>query len=158
MGKILAICVVCVCIACAIIAVFYDINALCSFVVGFLGFVCVIFGSMFALVKKLKQAKETSQNANLDSSFNAESSAQNAQDMQDDKATTKDTSFSQRFVIGAQISLSLLRMLSYVGFGALVIILLEYKLFVLGWFFIGLLCGLVVALIGGFMATKANML
>lgn len=154
MGKILAICVVCVCVACAIIAVFYDINALCSFLVGFLGFVCVIFGSMFALVKKLKQTKETS----LDSSFNAESSAQNAQDMQDDKATTKDTSFSQRFVIGAQISLSLLRMLSYVVFGALVIILLEYKLFVLGWFFIGLGLGLVVALIGGFMATKANML
>lgn len=116
-----------------IIAFMQNIESFASFEVGFVGFLFIVGSSFFALLKRVKSKKTKSQN-------NSEESKNTKDDIESDKSPN----FSARFILGTQMSLSFLRILSYIIFAILLIGLLEYQLFNPIWFGIGLCMGIVI--------------
>lgn len=116
-----------------VIAFTQNIESLASFEAGFIGFTFVVGSSFVILYKRVK-----AQNSVIET---------DKKEAQEQELQEKMPNFSTRFVIGAQTSLSFLRVLSYVLFALMLIALFEYQLFSLSWFFAGL-CVAMIMLIG----------
>ena len=115
------------------IAFTQNIASLASFEAGFLGFSFVVASSFATLLKRVK-SQDTS----------TSSDDKNLVQQQETNSTQNTPNFSTRFVIGTQMSLSFLRVLSYVLFALMLIGLFEYQLFVLKWFFGGLCIAMII--------------
>ncbi|MCH5314038.1 MAG: hypothetical protein J1E28_06585 [Helicobacter sp.] len=136
------------------IAFMQGVESLASFEVGFVGFALVVGSSFIALFKRVKanMQEESQKSMPNEIAKQQESLRQNSQEslqeqnqeLQKVQEEDKNTQFSTRFVIGAQMSLSFLRVVSYVLFGLMIILLLEHQLMSLQWFFIGLSAAMVV--------------
>ncbi|WP_334082680.1 hypothetical protein [Helicobacter typhlonius] len=138
--KFLGILIIIACVGGAI-ALMQSVASLASFEVGFVGFSLIVGGSFITLLKRLKNQDSTKDNDRK------ESKKQESKEQETQEAQEKMPSFSTRFVIGAQISLSFLRLVSYVLFALMLIALFEYQLFALSAFFVGL-CIAVVVFVG----------
>lgn len=158
--KILGILIVIACVG-GIIALIQSVASLASFEVGFVGFSLIVGSSFITLLKRLKtqdsatesiKDNDKKEQKNQDNQDNQETNPQKAQYEQE-----KMPNFSTRFVIGAQISLSFLRLLSYVFFALMLIALFKYQLFTLSAFFIGLCIAVVVFVgLGFWIITQAK--
>lgn len=127
-----------------IIAFIQNIESLASFEVGFLGFLFVVGSSFATLLKRVgAQNSPTSEDKDLPQAEET-NNAQNT------------SNFSTRFVIGAQMSLSFLRVLSYVLFALMLIGLFEYELFVLKWFFAGLCIAMILCVAIGILCVSKS--
>lgn len=126
-----------------IVACFFSLGALLSFEVAFLGFVSVVGSSFVGVLKRVKAQQDSI-------SQDAEESKES-----NNQAKRDNSGFSARFVLGTQMSFSLLRMLGYIVFTGLILLLLHYGFFSLVWFFVGL-CAALVVLVGlGMLMVKA---
>lgn len=149
----------------ACVAWFFGLSALLSFEVAFLGFVSIVGGSFAGVLKRVKAQEQDyisqdSVSLDLQQNLTQDSQPQDSQLAEETKeshnqAKQENSSFSTRFVLGTQMSFSLLRMLGYIIFTGLILLLLHYRLFSLVWFFVGL-CVALVMLVGlGMFAVKA---
>lgn len=150
--------ILCVALLGGFVAYFFDLGALLSFEVGFLGFLSVVGGSFLGVLKRVKAQGQDS----LDSSGDFGDSYKDSNDANDveskdskNQAKQENSSFSARFVLGTQMSFSLLRMLSYIVFTGLILLLLHYRFFSLIWFFVGLCVSLIVLVGLGMFMVKA---
>lgn len=155
--KILGILIVIACIG-GIIALIQGVASLASFEVGFVGFSLIVGSSFITLLKRLKtqdSATESIKDNDKKEQKNQDNQETNPQKAQYEQE--KMPNFSTRFVIGAQISLSFLRLLSYVFFALMLIALFKYQLFALSAFFIGLCIAVVVFVgLGFWIITQAK--
>lgn len=144
-----------------LVALLFGMGALLSFEVAFLGFVSIVGESFAGVLKRVKAQEQDS--ISLDSRQDLDMQQSLTQDSQLAEETKKshnqekqeNSSFSTRFVLGTQMSFSLLRMLGYIIFTGLILFLLHYRFFSLLWFFVGL-CVAFVVLVGlGMFAVKA---
>lgn len=134
------------------IAFMQGVESLASFEVGFVGFALVVGSSFIALFKRVRANMQEESQKSMPNEIAKQQVRQNSQEslqeqnqeLQKVQEEEKNTQFSTRFVIGAQMSLSFLRVLSYVLFGLMIILLLEHQLMSLQWFFIGLSAAMVV--------------
>lgn len=145
----------------ACVAWFFGLSALLSFEVAFLGFVSIVGGSFAGVLKRVKAQEQDSislasrQDLDMQQSLTQDSQLAEETKESHNQAKQENSSFSTRFVLGTQMSFSLLRMLGYIIFTGLILLLLHYRLFSLVWFFVGL-CVALVALVGlGMFAVKA---
>lgn len=114
--------IICVGVAGGIVSSLHGLNALSSFEVGFVGFVCVVMSSFVAIIKRI-QAQEDS--------FDSESSESKSQAPK-----------HSRFIVGTQVSFSFLRLLSYGFFVLGLVVLMRYGMLHL-W---GLFAGMILAM------------
>lgn len=148
-----------------IVAWFFSVGALLSFEVAFLGFLFVVGGSFVGVLRRVKAQQQdcisqVSISLDLQQNLTQDSQPQDSQLAKESKesrnqANQDNSTFSARFVLGTQMSFSLLRMLGYIVFTGLILFLLHYRLFALMWFFAGLCVALVVLVGLGMFMVKA---
>lgn len=145
----------------ACVAWFFGLSALLSFEVAFLGFVSIVGGSFAGVLKRVKAQEQDSislasrQDLDMQQSLTQDSQLAEETKESHNQAKQENSSFSTRFVLGTQMSFSLLRMLGYIIFTGLILFLLHYRLFSILWFFVGLCVALVVLVGLGMFAVKA---
>ncbi|MCX2716131.1 hypothetical protein OQH61_00050 [Helicobacter sp. MIT 21-1697] len=128
------------------VAFVQNVASLVSFEVGLLGFLFVVASSFVTLLKRV--STQNTLTSSEDKHLRQAEETNNAQNS---------SNFSTRFVIGAQMSLSFLRILSYALFALMIIGLFEYQLFVLEWFFAGLCIAMILCVvIGIFYISKSR--
>ena len=134
-----------------VVAFMQGVESLASFEVGFVGFNLVVGSSFGALLKRVRAEKATqeAQSNIIESTQEAKDSTSNAE--QNSKAQDKVT-FSTRFIVGAQMSLSFLRMISYALFAFMIFGLLKYQLMSLPSLSVGLGLAMICFLSFGFYA------
>ncbi len=145
-----------------LVALLFGVEALLSFEVAFLGFVSIVGGSFAGVLKRVKAQEQDSislasrQDLDIQQSLTQDSQLAEETKESHNQAKQENSSFSTRFVLGTQMSFSLLRMLGYIIFTGLILFLLHYRLFALLWFFVGLCVALVVLVGLGMFAVKAH--
>lgn len=144
-----------------LVALLFGVEALLSFEVAFLGFVSIVGGSFAGVLKRVKAQEQDSislasrQDLDMQQSLTQDSQLAEETKESHNRAKQENSSFSTRFVLGTQMSFSLLRMLGYIIFTGLILFLLHYRLFSILWFFVGLCVALVVLVGLGMFAVKA---
>lgn len=144
-----------------LVALLFGVEALLSFEVAFLGFVSIVGGSFAGVLKRVKAQEQDSislasrQDLDMQQSLTQDSQLAEETKESHNQAKQENSSFSTRFVLGTQMSFSLLRMLGYIIFTGLILFLLHYRLFSILWFFVGLCVALVVLVGLGMFAVKA---
>lgn len=116
------------------------VDSLASFEAGFLGFAFIVGSSFYSLLKRIKHK---------------ENKASDTQDTQEED-TQDNIGFSVRLVVGAQVSLSFLRLFGYILFAFIVFLLLKYQLMSLAWFFIGLVVAMIAFVIIGIAIMRSK--
>lgn len=129
------------------VCAFFGLNSLCSFGFGFVAFSVVCGSSFIGILRQIK-AQQSPNNDFMQDCANEQSSdtkqEQNKQNIP----------FSSRFIVGTRLSLSLLRMLSYIALIAGVLVLIEAHLMQPQSLLFGIGSALVATLLGAVIMIK----
>lgn len=133
--------VVCIGFVGGVVSSLQGLNALLSFEVGFVGFVCAVMSSFVAIIKRIQAQEETLDSESLEpmrevQGFNQGTDSQNSE-------SKPQTPKHSKFIMGTQVSFSLLRLLSYGFFTLGLVALMRYGMLYL-W---GLFAGMILAMI-----------
>lgn len=127
----------------AVLGLCFGMAEMASFELGFIGFLVIVGSSFAGLLKRVKPHNTIETDIQTESMKSTEFAPSNTKFQKHEG----DMRFSSRFILGTHLSFSLLRIVSYIFFVALLMICLHYHLFTLMWFFIGLGVALVALIV-----------
>lgn len=133
--------IVCVGIIGGMVSSLQGLNVLLSFEVGFVGFVCVVMSSFVAIIKRIQSQEERLDSESLESMSEVQGFNQGT-DSKNSESKPQTPKYS-KFIMGTQVSFSLLRLLSYGFFTLALVGLMLYGVLHL-W---GLFAGMILAMI-----------
>lgn len=130
------------------ICAFFGLDYLCSFGFGFAVFSAVCGSSFIGILRQIK-AQKLQTNLEID----RDSTDIESKDTQSEQEKQK-IPFSSRFIVGTRLSLSFLRLLSYIVLVAGVLALIKTHLMQPQALLLGIFCALIATLLGAVLMIK----
>ena len=128
-----------------IISAFFGVAVIVSFEVAFFGFLLVVLGSFSGIYRRVQAEKLTLADSVQDSQ--SRTCNLNESNSQDKQGSPQQKTFISKFILGTQMSFSLLRIFSYILLIGGILLLIKYHL----WHTLGFFAGLslsVLTLVG----------
>lgn len=135
------------------ICAFFGIDSLCSFGFGFVAFSMVCGSSFVGILRQIKSQQLQTQN--IDENTTKDYTNEESNDTQEEQGKQK-IPFSSRFIVGTRLSLSFLRMLSYIALIIGILALIEARLMQPQALLFGIGSGLVAILLGALIMIKVE--
>lgn len=133
------------------VCAFFGIDSLCSFGFGFVAFSVVCGSSFIGILRQIKSQQLQTQN--IDKSTTKDCVDEESNTTQEEQSKQK-IPFSSRFIVGTRLSLSFLRMLSYIALILGILALIEVHLMQPQALLFGIGSGLVATLLGAMIMIK----